>query len=70
MTGRDLIILILNNHLEDTVVFEDLRSLGLYSIEEAAVKLHIGTESIKAQCSIDAIRHLKIGDETYIYIEE
>lgn len=70
MTGRELIILILNNHLEDTVVFEDLRSLGLYLIEEAAVKLRIGIESIKAQCSIDAIRHLKIGDKTYIYIEE
>ena len=70
MTGRDLIILILNNHLEDVVVFEDLRALGFYTIEEAAVKLHIGIESIKAQCSIDAIRNIKIGDKTYIYIEE
>lgn len=70
MTGRDLIILILNNRLEDVVVFDDFRVLGLYTIEEAAVKLHIGVESIKAQCSIDAIRHLEIGDKTYIYIEE
>ena len=70
MTGRDLIILILNNHLEDAVVFDDLRALGLYTIEEAAVKLHIGVESIKAQCSIDAIQHLEIGNKTYIYIKE
>ena len=70
MTGRDLIILILNNHLEDAVVFDDLRALGLYTIEEAAVKLHIGVESIKAQCSIDAIQHFEIGNKTYIYIKE
>ena len=70
MTGRDLIILILNNHIEDVVVFEDLRVLGFYTIEEAAVKLNIGIESVKAQCSIDTIRHIKIGDKHYIYIEE
>lgn len=72
MTGRDLILLILNNHLEDTEVFSDgnLQTLGLYTIEQAAVLLHTGIESVKARCSIDAIKHIEIGNQTYIFIEE
>lgn len=72
MTGRELIMLILTYHLEDEELFEDknFQILGMYTIEQAAVKLNIGVESIKAQCAIDAIRHIEIGDKTYIYIEE
>ena len=38
MTGRDLIMYILNNSLEDEPVYDDGRVLGFISIVEAAAK--------------------------------
>lgn len=39
MTGRDLILYILENHLEDEQVFEEGNLLGFITIIEAAEKM-------------------------------
>ena len=48
MTGRDLIIYILENHLEDEELFKDGKLPGLMTYEEAAVKFDVGVDTIKA----------------------
>lgn len=66
MTGRDLIIYIMQNHLEDEVIFSDGKIVGFLTIEEAAVKYKVGIETIKAYVSIGYLPGLNIGDTIYI----
>ena len=66
MTGRDLIIYILQNNLEDTKVFEDGRPLGLMSIEEAAVKFNVGIGTIRLWIVTNRLPHIQIGYNAYI----
>ena len=46
MTGRELIIYILENHLENEQIFEDGRILGFMSVSEAALKFGVGISTI------------------------
>lgn len=70
MTGRDLIIYILQNNLEDKPVFEDGKLLGFMTIEEAAVKSGVyGIETIKAMVQLNYIPYIKIGDMILIPID-
>lgn len=66
MTGRDLIIFILENKLEDELVFEDGRIVGFMTINEAAVKLDTGVATVKAWTDLGLIETIKIGKEIYI----
>lgn len=47
MTGREIIIYILENHLEDEELFKDGKIPGLLTYEEAAVKFNVGTCTIR-----------------------
>lgn len=66
MTGRDLIIYILKNNLEDKPVFENNQLLGFMTIEEAAVKSGYGVETIKTWVYLNHFDCLKIGDTILI----
>lgn len=48
MTGRDLVLYILQNHLEDEPVFKDGKFMGFVTPEEVAVKCHVGTATVHA----------------------
>lgn len=48
MTGRDLIIYILKNNLEDEPVFKDGKFIGFLTDVEAARKMNVGTATIHA----------------------
>lgn len=48
MTGRDLILYILKNGLEDEPVFKDGKFIGFVTIEEVAVKESVGTATVHA----------------------
>ena len=65
VTGRDLIIYILKNKLEDEVFFEDERIPGLMTIEEVAVKCNVGVETVKAWYLCGFKRGVMIGDKLY-----
>ncbi len=67
MKGRDLIIYIMNHHLEDEDVLGDLKKLGLYSVQETAVRLGVGEETVKAWCKLGKIDYTTIGDQIYIW---
>lgn len=67
MKGRDLIIYILENHLEDEDVLSDLKKIGLYSIQETAVILSVGEETVKAWCKMGKIDHTTIGGDIYVW---
>ena len=64
MTGRDLIIYILQNHLEDTEILTDSNHMFL-TVEEAAVKYGTGVATIKAMINRSILKGMKIG-ETYL----
>lgn len=66
MTGRDLIIYILENHLENEPVFLDKGFLNLLSEEDAAVKLNVGQATIKAWLELGMIKGVKVGESIYI----
>lgn len=66
MTGRDLIIYILQNHLEDTEILTDNNHMFL-TVEEAAVKYGTGVATIKAMVDRNVLKGMKIGD-TYLVL--
>ena len=48
MTGRDLIIYILEHGLEDELVYKDEKFIGFITVSEAAEKLNVGVNTIYA----------------------
>ena len=66
MTGRDLIIYILQNHLEDTEILTDSNHMFL-TVEEAAVKYGTGVATIKAMINRNILKGMKIG-EAYLIL--
>lgn len=65
MTGRDLIIYILQNNLEN-VSITDANFLNLITVEQAAVKFNVGVETVKIWHVCGVIQGIRIGDELYI----
>lgn len=65
MTGKELILYILQNNLENTIVLEDGFFVGFMTEEEAAVKFRVGIETIKAWYQCRWLNGTKIGDSLY-----
>lgn len=66
MTGRELILYILENQLEDEPVFEDGRLLGFLNTNQAAVKFQVGAATVKLWYALGVIDGIEIGEEIYI----
>lgn len=66
MTGRDLIIYILANGLENEPVFENGRLIGYMTEIEAAAKFGVGTETVRVWVNCGRLEGVKIGDIIYI----
>ena len=65
MTGKELILYILQNNLEDEVVVKDGVFIWLMNEEEAAVKFNVGVSTIKAWYVCGMLNGTKIGDHLY-----
>jgi hypothetical protein len=65
MTGKELILYILLNNLEDTVVFENGIFVGLMTEEEAAIKFGVGMAQIRAWYHCKMLKGTMIGDSLY-----
>ncbi len=65
MTGKELILYILQNNLENTIVLEDGFFVGFMNEEEAALKFGVGTATIRAWYSCKMLKGTKIGDSLY-----
>lgn len=66
MTGRDLIIYILSNGLENEPVFKDDRLLGFMTAIEAAIKFNVGVATIEMWLALGHLDGMKIGNNIYI----
>ena len=69
MTGRDLIIYILNNKLEDTLILDDGKIYGFMNAEEAALKFGVGISTIHIWFRMGFIPGFYIGKEIYIPVD-
>lgn len=65
MTGRELMMYILENHLEDEVVIQDGVFVGFMTEEEAAVKFNVGVATVRAWYACGKVKGTKIGDRLY-----
>ena len=65
MTGRDLILYILENRLEDEIVIKDGIFVWLMDENEAAVKFNTGVATIRAWYITGMLDGTKIGDRLY-----
>lgn len=70
MTGREMIIYILTNGLENEEVFKDGKLLGFLTVEEAAVKYNVGLSTIKVWVAERIIKGIVIGNQIYIPANE
>ena len=66
MTGKDLIIYILENGLLDEPVFKDGRLLGFMTAMEAAIKFEVGVATIDLWVKMGSLDGIRLGDEIYI----
>lgn len=66
MTGRDFIIYILENHLEESEIFEDGNIKGFINDMEAAEKFGVGTATILLWIDRGIIPGIRIGSRWYI----
>lgn len=67
MTGRDLIIYILQNNLEDENVFENGMFIGFMSEEEAAARFKVGVPTIRVWHTLGFINSVSIGDSIFVF---
>ncbi len=66
MTGRDLIIYILANGLEDEPVFKNGKFIGFVTPTEVAVKECVGTATVHAWMSQDRIPSEAVLEGIYV----
>lgn len=66
MTGRDLIIYILKNNLENEFVFKDGKFIGFVTVGEAAAKMNVGDATIYAWITQGWLNCVVIGGTIYI----
>ena len=61
MTGKDLIIYILQNNLENEDLFGDGRFLGLLNVEETAARMNVGPATIMLWYATGMLDGVNIG---------
>ena len=61
MTGRDLILYILQNGLEDQPVFENGKLIGFKTVSEVAEELSVGNATVITWCKLGMIPYVQIG---------
>lgn len=64
MTGRDIVIYILQNNLENEVLID------LMTVEEAALKNDVGPATIELWYKLNIISGIKFNDKLYILRRE
>ena len=67
MTGKELILYILENDLLDEEVIQGCVPIFLMSIEEAAAKFNVGPLTVRAWTLEEEIKSEYINDRIYIY---
>lgn len=66
LTGKDLIVYILENDLEDNVFFKDGKFVGFMTLDEAAIKFNVGKDTVLTWYILGMIEGVNIGKDVYI----
>ena len=66
MTGKDLIIYILKNDLENENI-EYILTQTLLTKERVAIRLGVGVETVKTMAQLDLLPSIMINGELYIF---
>lgn len=66
MTGKDLIVYILQNNLENEPVIHDGKLIGFLTAEEAAVKMGAGVSTVKCGLALGRIPGYELQSGIYI----
>lgn len=66
MTGRDLIMYILANKLEDEPIYKDGMLVGLITADDAATKLGVGVATIHAWIELGLMDYVLIGNQYFV----
>lgn len=66
MTGRELIIYILQNNLEDEPIFKDGKLIGFMTVGETAEKFDVGAATILTWLNLGYMDCVVLGDMIYI----
>lgn len=65
MTGKELILYILQNDLENEIIVKDGIFIGFMNEEEAAIKFGVGVATIKAWYACKMLTGTTIGNRIY-----
>lgn len=60
MTGRELILYILENGLEDEPIFKDGKFIGFITAGEAAAKMDVGVATVYVLISLGKLRGVMV----------
>ena len=66
MTGREFMLYILRNNLENEPIIKDGKLIGSLSIDEVAVEFNVGRATVKTWIDVGLVDGFKIGNETFI----
>lgn len=66
MTGRDLILYILENGLEDEPVFKDGRFIGFKTIDDVAVETNVGSATVHTWIGLNELDSVVVLSGVYI----
>ena len=66
MTGRDLILYILENGLENDPVFKDGGFIGFLTPTEVAAKMHVGVATIYAWMDMGFLEYADVNGVLYV----
>jgi hypothetical protein len=66
MTGRELIMYILSNNLEDEPIFKDGVFVGYKSVWDAAVEMDVGYSTMMAMILTDRIEYVNINGQYFV----
>ena len=69
MTGREMIIFILENHLEDQEIIQDGKLVGFLTVEEVAIKFEVGVETARVWADRGIIDSVMLNGEFYIPVD-
>lgn len=67
MTGKDLILYILENDLENEQVFKDGVFIGFMSDEDAAAKFNVGVETIQVWLYLGIIKGAIVNHRAFVF---
>ena len=75
MTGKELMMAIIENDMEDEDIFGDKGLFGflhvkLLPVEQVALRYRVGVETVHAWCLLGRMKEIRIGGKIYILMED